>query len=211
MASEELKLRRKWNSLHIEPDCDSPPVSGPSFQPHRDMECGCPNDHPSKVVYAPLENPSLSRCVTKLDVLCLGRSGVPPGHFGSVRIGHEGFTVGKPFPPDLKLKTLTIHIAIFWKIGRHWREQMHSPGYCNTARMAVLRAPPRELHEVVPKSLCQLTLEGEILSTEASTLQWDIGDYKADKHPQLNEIRLLEVCMDYKSAERDMEFMRRGV
>ena len=89
-----------------------------------------------------------------------------PGH----DFTHVDPTVGKPFPPDLKLKTLTIHVAMFWKFGRHWREQMHNPGYCNTTRMAVLRAPPRKLHEVVPKSLCQLTLEGEIRSTEASTL-----------------------------------------
>ena len=77
--------------------------------------------------------------------------------------------------------------------------------------MIVFRAPPRKFHEIVPKRLCQLTLEGEILSTEASTLLWDIGDYKAYKHPPWNEIRLLEVCMDYESAETRHGILRRGV
>ena len=76
-VSEELKLRRMWDSVKISRDCGLGPDSRPGLEAHYDHnDCRCRKQHPIPMMHELLIHPHVSRCVTRLRIEEYGLSRV---------------------------------------------------------------------------------------------------------------------------------------
>ena len=109
---------------------------------------------------------------------------------------------GASFPMNFKLRSLTMNAAMFWKFGRAWTREKFAIGYTHDD-MSVLREAPRRLHQVIPKFVETLVLEGDMSPAEMSSLVWDIKFFR-ENLPRLRAIWVTEIDIEAQAGRQEL-------